>query len=77
MTEPVQSVSFLAAFPPIQSAIKMHGEGGCRIQLDIPENEMGAFIRAISWTGKILRVTIEVDKSNDGTPSDTVRHRKF
>jgi len=35
------STTFLAAFPSIQSAIKVHGDGnGMRIQFDIPESEM-------------------------------------
>lgn len=33
-------VTFLAAFPPIQS-IKYIGDGGARIVLDIPESDEG------------------------------------
>jgi hypothetical protein len=52
-------VTFLCSFPGIQSAIKIDGAGGARIQLDIPESEMGNFIRAMTWRGKRLKVTME------------------
>ena len=53
-------VTFLASFPPIQSAIKIDGNGGARIQLDVPETEVGNFIRAMMWRGMRLKVTISV-----------------
>ena len=56
MDEPVR---FLASFPPIQSAIKLDGRDGARIQLDIPETEMAKFIKAIMWKGHRLLITIE------------------
>lgn len=59
-----EAITFLAAFPPIQSAIKLDGSGGARIQLDIPESEMGNFIKAMMWRGKRLRVTLEEDTEN-------------
>jgi hypothetical protein len=58
-------VTFLASFPPIQSAIKIDGQGGARIQLDIPESEMGNFIKAMTWRGKQLLVTIETAEPKD------------
>ncbi len=54
-----EAVVFLASFPPIQSAIKIDGMGGARIQLDIPESEMGNFIKAMVWRGQRLKITIE------------------
>lgn len=54
------NASFLAYFPNIQSAIKVHGQGdGMRVQLEIPENQMGAAIEMLAWRSKTLRVTIE------------------
>jgi len=51
---------FLAYFPGIQSAIKIHGQGdGMRVQLEIPENQMGAAIELLAWRNKVLKVTIE------------------
>lgn len=57
--------SFLATFPPIQSAIKIYGdESGMRIQLEIPQSEMGEAVKMLAMTGKVLKVTVEVvDKS--------------
>jgi len=52
--------TFLAYFPAIQSAWKIHGQGdGARIQLEIPENQMGVAIKMLAWRSKVLRVTVE------------------
>jgi hypothetical protein len=51
---------FKAAFPVIQSAIKIRGDcGGMRIQLDIPESEMAEAVKILAWRMKVLQVTIE------------------
>uniref|UniRef100_A0A6M3KD63 Uncharacterized protein n=1 Tax=viral metagenome TaxID=1070528 RepID=A0A6M3KD63_9ZZZZ len=51
---------FFASFPPIQTAIKVHGSGdGMRIQLDIPESEMTEALKLFRWREAILKVTIE------------------
>ena len=53
------SASFLAAFPTIQSAIKVYGDKqGMRIQLDIPESEMGEALKLLMWREMVLRVTV-------------------
>jgi len=57
-----ETITFLASFPAIQSAIKIDGAGGARIQLDIPESEMGNFIKATMWRGERLTVTLELFK---------------
>jgi hypothetical protein len=49
--------TFLASFPPIQSAIKI-GQDGMRIQLDIPETQMGNAIEVVQWRDCMLEVTI-------------------
>lgn len=50
---------FLASFPDIQSAIKIHGRGdGMRIQLEIPESEMGNAADLIRWRNSGLEVTV-------------------
>ena len=51
-------ITFLASFPPIQSAIKI-GQDGARIQLDIPETELAKFMPGLLLRDRILRVTIE------------------
>ena len=56
-----ESTTFLASFPPIQSAIKVYGDcQGCRIQLDIPESEMGNAMQLLLWRERVLEVTIRV-----------------
>ena len=55
--------SFLAAFPSIQTALKVHGSGnGMRIQLDIPESEMGEAAKLLLWRQRVLRVTVEPEQ---------------
>ena len=68
--------SFLAAFPCIQSAIKVYGDKqGMRIQLDIPESEMGEALKLLMWRERVLRVTVEPESStDDGRRKQTGRH---
>lgn len=49
---------FIASFPDVQSAITFHGSGGMRIQLDIPENQIGEAAKLLMWREQLLRVTI-------------------
>ena len=66
-------VTFLAAFPSIQSAIKITGAGdGMRIQLDIPESQMGNAIELLAWRQRVLKVTVELE--SDGRHET---HRKI
>ena len=54
------AASFLAAFPSIQTALKIHGNGnGMRIQLDIPESEMGEAAKLLLWRQRVLRIRVE------------------
>jgi hypothetical protein len=53
-------IRFLATFPPIQSAIKVDGSGGgMRIQLDIPESEMGQAVLLLAMREQILDITVK------------------
>jgi hypothetical protein len=52
-------ISFNASIPPMETAIKIHGEGGARMQLDIAESDLGGFLPALVMRGKRLRVTLE------------------
>jgi hypothetical protein len=57
----VDKVEFLATFPPILSAIKTTGNNdGMRIQLDIPETEIGEAIHLLLMRQKVLKVTVEI-----------------
>lgn len=49
---------FLATIPDIQSAIKI-GRDGMRLQLDVPECELGEALQVLKWRGVVLQVTIE------------------
>jgi hypothetical protein len=61
-----EQVTFLASFPAIQSAIKLDGREGARIQLEIPESEVGNFISVLMWKGEVFQVTISrITKSDD------------
>lgn len=61
------TITFLASFPPIQSAIKV-GQDGMRIQLDIPETEMANAVELLAMRNVVLKVTVEaVEKPQEGT----------
>lgn len=56
--------TFLASFPAIQTALKVSGDGGgMRIQLDIPESEMGEAVKLLLMRQVVVRVTIEPEAS--------------
>ena len=75
MSEELDRAVFLASFPPIQSAIKRTGNGdGMRVQLDIPETEMGEGIKLFGMTGQRLKVIIEVV---DDERRNADKHRKI
>ena len=55
-----EKISVLATFPPIQSAIKIYGNGdGMRVQLEIPKSEMSKAVYLLGMTETIMRVTFE------------------
>ena len=55
------AISFPATIPPMETAIKIHGEGGARMLLDIAETDLGAFLPALVMRGKRLIVTLSED----------------
>jgi len=50
-------VTFPATIPPMETAVKIHGEGGARIMLDVAEINLGKFLPAIAFRGKSISVT--------------------
>ena len=56
MSEPL---TFTASIAPLQSAITIASDGGARVKIDIPEDEMPAIVRLMLYRGMPLRVTIE------------------
>lgn len=69
------SATFLVTLPPILSAIRMAGDGGMRIQLDVPESEMGEAIKLLMWRERVLRITVEPEPGKDDVRrNQTSRH---
>ena len=59
----VDKATFRATFPPIQSAIKVHGSGdGMRVQLEIPASEMAEAVKLLAWGQRVLVVTVEPEE---------------
>ena len=54
---PISTVTFPATIPPMETAVKIHGEGGARIQLDIAESELAMFLPALVFRGRQMMVT--------------------
>jgi hypothetical protein len=53
---------FRASLPPILSAVRFSGDGGMRVQFDIPETDLGEATKLLLWKGTVLRVTVEPEK---------------
>jgi len=62
---------FLATLPPVLSAIRISGDGGMRVMLDIPESDLAEAIKMLAWRQRVLVVTVEPD--NDGSPGKSRR----
>jgi len=56
VTEPL---TFIASIAPLQSAITIAHDGGARVKIDIPEDEMPAIVRLMLMRGRALKITIE------------------
>ena len=69
-------VSFLASFPNIQAAIRVAGDGGARILLDIPETELPAIVRLLLLRGQLIRVTVEAEVQPGLTNGSTETKRR-
>jgi len=59
-------VSFVASIPPIETAIKIHGQEGARLVLDVADSDLGDFFPVTLLRGKVLRITIDVEKPSRG-----------
>lgn len=65
-----ESATFEATLPPILSAVKVSGDGGLRIQLDVPQTDEADALRLLLWRERVLRVTVEpVDDGNEPKPT--------
>lgn len=63
-------INFLASIPTLQSAIQISGDGGGRIKLDIPENQMDIFQELLMCRGRVLRITIEPENNTNNEDKD-------
>lgn len=52
-------LTFTASIAPLQSAITVAHDGGARVKIDIPEDEMPAIVRLLLMRGRLLKITIE------------------
>ena len=58
----MESFSFTASLPPIQSAISVSGQGdGARVKLDIPQAELEAILKLQLLAGTSFRVRVEAE----------------
>ncbi len=70
----MEEATFLAAFPTIQSAIKIYGDRqGMRIQFDIPESEMGEAVKLLAWREQVLEITVR-PSGDRGRSENTERY---
>ena len=53
------AVSFRASIPPSETAIKIHGQEGARLVLDVAEQDLGDFLLMLPLRNRVLRVTVE------------------
>jgi len=63
MAKTGKKVTFAATIPGIETAIKVHGDGGARMILDVAEDDLAGFLPALVFRGKRLSVTLEEDQS--------------
>ena len=60
-------LTFIASIAPLQSAITIAHDGGARVKIDIPEDEMPAIVRLMLMRGRVLKITIEPEDDNGTT----------
>ena len=68
---------FRASLPPILSALRFSGDGGMRVQFDIPETDLGEATKLLLWKGAVLRVTVEPEvrpEKDDSGRTSTKKH---
>jgi hypothetical protein len=53
-------ISFQAFIPNNQTAIQVHGGGGMRFTLEVPDNQLGESIGIVQMRDHVLQVTIKV-----------------
>ncbi len=64
----IEPVRFRASLPPCDGAIKVHGDGGMRIMLDIAESNVPRALFIMPLRGKVLDVEIGIAKQSEAIP---------
>lgn len=64
-------ITFEGCIAPLQSAIMVSSDGGCRVKLDIPESEMDVMAALLGMRGQVIRVTFTVEESLSRGRSET------
>jgi hypothetical protein len=57
-----KTVQFRASIPPIESAIKIHGQEGARLILDVADIDLADFFPVTMLRGAVLTVTLEAKR---------------
>ena len=63
--------SFIGTIAPLQTAISIASDGGWRVKIDIPANQEGAALELLTMREKVLRITIEEAKQDNGTTQES------
>lgn len=50
---------FYAVIPSIATAIRIHGESGARIMLDVDDQQLAEVLKLVAWREGLLKVTVE------------------
>jgi len=53
------AITFEAVIPSNMSALRIHGESGMRITLDVDETNLPEALKLVLWRERVLRVTVE------------------
>ena len=53
-------ISFKAFIPSNQTAIQMHGGGGMRFTMEVPDNELHKSLALVQMRNHVLQVTIKL-----------------
>ena len=69
-----EKATFEATLPPILSAVKVSGDGGLRIQLDVPQTDEADALKLLLWRERGLRGTVEPANDRD-EPKPAKRYR--
>jgi len=53
----------------ILSAIKVSGDGGARIQFDVPDSDLAEALKLLLWRERVLVMTVEPEPQKGDGPS--------